>query len=215
VRKAILAHSVRFTVAVVAIAMLLAAGGTLLAKWYVTRNTSPWFGRGNRLPKVPYRVVVGPVRMGQGIPGVVELGTSRARVLARIGPPLVERMTAQDAESRGFVDIEDVAGDFLQGVFAWVRYDGQEEVMSITFDLEGFRSRFSGDEMVVLDHLGSTYLLDRSISQRTAIRALSSRFPALRLRVQGADVVIEHMGTVLEFSADRQSLSAVVIMPLS
>lgn len=188
--------------------------GLLFARMYIKRNSSPWFGRGSSLAKFPYTVVVGPVDAVKGIRGLVEIGMPRNRVTANIGPPLIEGMSTSDAERKGFIDPEDVSSDFFDGVFAWVQYDSQHEVMSLTFNLKAFRQQFGGNQKVLLTYRGRTYLLDTELTQNQVTAMFRADQEGPSVRVQGSELVIESTGTSLAFDDDGKHLQTVSLIAL-
>jgi len=177
--------------------------------------TSPWFGRGGSLPKLPYTVVVGPVDAIKGIPGLVEIGMPRASATANLGPPLIAGMPAEEARERGFFDPGDVSADFVGGVFAWVQYGTQRRVISITFDLRAFARKFAGTQKVLLMYRGRTYLLDGDLTRSKAIAMFGARPRGPKVRLYGPDLVIEGTGASLQFDFKRHRLTSVSICALS
>jgi len=174
----------------------------------------PWFGRGNRLPALPYRVVVGPVDASYGISGLTEIGMSKQVVQKSLGHPLVKGLTAKDTERRGFIDPEDVAAEFYDGIFAWVRYGEKNRVISITFDLLAFAQKLRGDQRVLLQYRGATYLLHKDLSQGDVVAMLRDKSAASDIQLQGSEVVIRGTGTSLTFSESTGKLRSVTIIAL-
>jgi hypothetical protein len=185
----------------------------LFARWYVAQNSSPWFGRGANLSAIPYRIVVGPVDAKNGIPGFITPGMQRDEVERHLGYPLVKGMTIKDAEHRGFIDPEDITNEFFDGVFAWVQFGSANKVISITFDLVGFAQKFRGDQRVLLQYRGQTYLLHKGMSQEDVVTMFRDESATSDITIQGSEVIVGK-GTALTFQSGNGKLRTITIIAL-
>lgn len=206
----------RSTVSHKLLLLLLVAGMIAIGIWVVgiqrqmRQESSPWFGRGSSLAKLPYTVIVGPVDSVKGIPGLMEIGMQRKTLVHNIGSPLIAGMSVEEAEKKGFIDPEDVAADFFGGVFAWVQYDHRHAVQSITFYLRAFNEKFGAKQKVLLVHRGQTYLLSGDLSQKQVI-ALFRDQGVSGVRAQGSILVIRGTGVSLRFDDGGRYLESVSI----
>lgn len=166
---------------------------------YMYAHSSPWFGRGKNLPRCPLKVIVGPVEVHRGIPGVLEIGMNRGRVLQNLGQPIVKAMTTDEAINKGFIDPEDVQKEFYEGVFAWVEYNGDNKVCNIEFDLNAYYRKFGGQQIVVLGWEGNTILLHHELTKAQVKDLLQSRLGLTRLHVEQGEIIIIGTGTIFSF----------------
>lgn len=133
----------------------------------------PWFGRGKNLPHAPVSVVTGTVDSRVGIRGVLELQMSKTEVEKRLGKPLIEAMSTEEALQQG-LDPEDVADYFYSGVFAWVLYDASGRVLSIKFDLENLKKRIEIEQSVLLVISDKPFLASRQTSYEEVVRFMQA-----------------------------------------
>jgi len=185
----------------------------MLARWIILQNSSPWFGRGANLSLIPYTIIVGPVEVNKGIPGLIETGMKKKEARKRLGNPLVKGLTTNEAERRGFIDPEDISDDFYNGIFAWIQYGKEDKVISITFDLAAFAKKFHGNQQVLLQYNGQMYLLSSDLSQDDIIAMFHEKVASANIKIQKGAIIIEN-GTILDFDSERSKLNMVTIIAL-
>lgn len=166
-------------------------------------DESPWFGRGQHLQPLPYKVVVGPVDVSRGIAGTLEIGMERSEVIANLGDPLIQAMTVEQSFKEGVWDPEDVTNEFYEGVFAWVEYGEDKKIYQIGFDLEAFYKKFGGEQLVILRYKEHTVLLGRHLSQQEVSTLLRSNLGLNQLRVSASGIDVINTRVSFGFNADK------------
>lgn len=140
-------------------------------------HTTPWFGRGQNLPRAPITILTGPIDLDRGIQGVLELDMKRDQVEANLGEPLVPEMPSEVALDQG-LDPEDVGDNLYSGVFAWVQYNYKDEVISIEFLPRALEERMGLKQELFVRFGGQTLKL----SSRTHRRDVEDFWKRLRVK---------------------------------
>lgn len=89
--------------------------------------------------KRPPQVIIGPIDIGIGIPGVIDNKTTRPDVIRLVGPPARVRETVEEAERRGD---SDPRPDYFTGIYAEVYFDNTETARGINIDLDDFYKKY-------------------------------------------------------------------------
>ncbi|GIV87043.1 MAG: hypothetical protein KatS3mg054_1072 [Chloroflexus sp.] len=190
---------------------VLIIGALFLHGCYRAVDSSPWFGRGQNLPRAPITVLTGLIDLDKGIVGVLELDMKRKQVEALLGKPLVGEIPTEKALQLR-VDPEDVANNLYGGVFAWVHYNYLDEVISIEFMPRALRGRM-GLEQQLLVRVGDRLMVFSSRTHRRAVEGFLRGIRVRRLRDYGHYMVLEFEESSCSIHFDRdgyfESLSIV------
>ncbi len=160
---------------------------------------TPWFGRGRNLPRCPLTIVTGPITP-KGIEGVLELGMKREKVEHTLGEALVKPMSPEEARKKGLIDPEDVANHFYGGVFAWVDYNADDEVMDISFELSALKAKMEIDQVLVV-RLGDKVLRVSGQTDRQSLSGLlrSIQSAEIAIREEPASIAVEIQNSTISF----------------
>lgn len=174
---------------------------------------APWFGRDRNLPRAPISLLTGPVDGQVGIRGALELQMSKAEVEKRLGKPLVEAMSTEEALQQG-LDPEDVADYFYSGVFAWVLYDASGRVLSIKFDLKSLRERMEIEQSVLLVIRDKPFLVSQQTSYEEVVHFMQAVGQS-GIEQQPYEVVVRFKGErviSLGFDANKRLESIAILL---
>ena len=159
-------------------------------------------------------VIVGPVELQRGMPGLAGKGMTRDQVIGLLGQPLRARETGLPPE-RWTDPMDPIPDDYFAGLYGEVGYFNDDTVCSLEFDLDEFAHRFGGELKLVLLHRGRSVLVWRRLTLAQAKKpSFYSRLglKASQVRVNGAGLYFEtapHEYQLLQFSYEDGHLESV------